>query len=135
MLLCRTLDDTVASTKAVASRGSRKARFPILCNDFFVLLSQIYTHSTRSTEICGSVTIFAAPGNGRGEGVSPAIASPISLAMVVARPGHLPAGHLQLPSARSLEFRAASPQDARWTEREEWRETGRIKVFFLLNGV
>ena len=33
MLLCRTLDDTVASTKAAASRGSTKARFPILCND------------------------------------------------------------------------------------------------------
>ena len=45
----------------------------------------IYTHSTRSTEICG-FHFPSAPGNGRGEGLSPAIASPISLAVVVARP-------------------------------------------------
>ena len=50
-------------------------------------LSKYVRIPPEAPRFAGSVTIFAAPGNGRGEGLSPAIASPISLAVVMARPG------------------------------------------------
>ena len=67
----------------MTSRVEEAFRFNIL----YFSLSKYVRIPPEAPRFAGSVTIFPAPGNGRGEGLSPAIASPISLAVVVARPG------------------------------------------------